>query len=264
MTSSGGEISVPVVRSLVRLEAIEGVQTAAYLPETLLPLTPPSAVYIPAPYEGYEVNKQALVRASGKGEKSWLYTNRAKAEGYWYVSVDVVKKRLNEAYGPGIWSFFTTEAHRRSARRLQLDDSGKETESIVVTVEGWLRAPYILEPGIKGVGQGTFFPNSRRATAANTIATAESEALKSAAKFLGIGLDLKEDPAIAKTEAARKTLENIIKAMVKQPGVEDQVNKLVAKLAPEAFSKKEGIMYYMLDAEQVETVSEAVMKLAGA
>ena len=247
-------------RALVRLEPIEG-QVVAQYDQASEPLLPPSARFIPAPFEGYVVNHAALLRATSKGEKRWMFTNRQRGEGYWYLSADDVKRRLNDAYGPGVWSFYTTEAHRHSARRILRDDDGKDVESFVVTVEGWLRAPFILEPGLKGVGQGVFFPSSRRATAANTIATAESEALKSAAKHLGIGLDLKDDPGAAKLEADRKTLENMVKALQKQG---HEVGKLVMQEAPEAWNKKDGVLYHMLDAVQIEGLREKLMKMAGA
>ena len=145
MTSSGGETTRALVRSQV--VPIEGRVDREGM---FLPALPPEARFIPAPFEGYEVKTDFLTNPTTKAEKRWLWTSRERNEGYWYIGVDDVKKRLNKAYGNGGWSFWTTEGHRH----LNEKKTAKNELYIEVTVEGWLRAPFILEPGIKGVGVG--------------------------------------------------------------------------------------------------------------
>lgn len=130
---------------------------------------------IPIP-DGWVVKHEALSRRTPK-EKIFLHP-----KGFPFIQISYVIERLNDAYGPGHWTFKKTA--------VILGEPGDKGQ-LEVTVEGLLFGPDLIAP-IYGIGGAFFYPKNSGATKSATTAAAESIALKNAAKKLGIGSDVND------------------------------------------------------------------------
>lgn len=174
----------------------------------------------------YFVNRKALSKPTPKGQI------KIHAKGYNYVTIDYIKKRLNEAFDYGRWTFAVTKReHGRTWTAIVGKDKTPKTYTEAM-VGGWILAPGILPTYGEGSApwaqddQGD--PRFSESTAWNS---AESAALKSAAKKLGIGADIREnedDQVLANLRITAASMFGVIDDEKKKA---DLVKKIV-KAAP--------------------------------
>lgn len=210
-----------------------------------LPAAPDTVAVIPSPV-GVEV--AALTDPIPEIKR------RYREDGqFYYVDIEYTIERLNMAYGPGNWSFVPLNVRTFEGITAKGDP---KTE---VMVEGRLYAAGAISTGIVGVGSGTFFEKSDRATYSNAYATAISEATKNAAKKLGIGLDIKDRDA-QKLEQAQGTLKTLVETMAVN-GKRARVLEVLAATVPQAMSGEE-FQYWLVDENQIDAVKRAVLNVA--
>ena len=177
----------------------------------------------------YFVNRKALSKPTPESQRKIHFKN------YRYVEIDYVKRRLNEYADNGRWTFLIT---KREFGRTYTAKTAKGVEKtyIETMVGGWLLAPGILPTYGEGSApwaqddQGD--PRFSQSTAYNS---AESMAIKSAAKKLGIGADIREDeagdPVLAGQRATCVSMFNKLAEKGK-----DKALAIVKKRAPNALS----------------------------
>lgn len=198
----------------------------------------------------YFVKRDALSRKTPRTQK------KIHAKGFPYVEIDFVRNRLNEAFDHGRWTFLITK--REQGR--QYTTSGRSNKTYVeVMVGGWLLAPGILPTYGEGSApwaqddQGD--PRFMLSTAWNS---AESIALKSAAKKLGIGADVKEDEAGDPVlEGQRKSCVKMFEDLVKNDK-EEKAIKAVKKHAPMALTSDNKLNVEAISEDVVDDLLEAL------
>lgn len=181
----------------------------------------------------YFVDRKALSKPTPKSKRKIHF------KGYPYIEIDYVKQRLNEYADFGRWTFTIT---KRELGREWTQLVGREKtpkKYIEAIVGGWLLAPDIIPTYGEGSApwaqddQGD--PRFSMATAWNS---AESAALKSAAKKLGIGADIREDPeSNTELKGFQTTCVTMFTILVSD-GKEDKALSIVKKHAPTALTGK--------------------------
>lgn len=231
-----------------------GVMVTPFVPSDLWsPIAIPSDWTMQVPVPGgkrgefevvkYEVDWSALSKATPRGQR------KLHPKGFYYVTVDYCKQRLNEAFGNGRWVFRVTGHAMGRTYTMEVGKDRKKKTYIETIVEGFLSAPGLAGP-VYGVGSAPWAqddqgdPRYSLATARNS---AESNALKNAARKLGIGSDIKEDEEGSKELiAARKSAATMFASLIK-------ANKKDAAVA--VFEKHAPLA---LNAEKTEVAEDAI------
>lgn len=201
----------------------------------------------------YRVKWEILDRPTPKTQK------KLHPKGFAYISVDYYKQRLNECFGKGRWTFDETGFFVTPDPYKQVTQAGKAKAYKEVIVEGYIMAPGLAGP-IYGVGSAPWAQDDQQdprfmlATARNSAA---SNALKNAAKKLGIGTDVKEDEdanryVLAQAQAAKMFFDQLVEAAKKVTAL-----AIVRKHAPRAIVNDE-LVIEMLDEDTVDAVLNAL------
>lgn len=175
---------------------------------------------------------------------------------FYYVDIEYCMERLNNAFGPGNWSFVPMRVSEADGQ------TEKGDPKVEITVEGRLYAAGIISTGIVGVGAGMYFASSPRATYANAYATAISEATKNAARKMGIGLDIKDRDA-QKLEQAQETLGKVVETMAVN-GHKKKVFDVLVGLVPQAITgdeEKFEFKHWLVDENQIDAVKKSVLMI---
>ena len=201
---------------------------------------------------GKAVVPDALTRPTPPTKRRWLDLGGGK--GYWYVEGTFVIERLNEAYNlPGEHNWWTTVAHQEVSAP---DDDNR----VEVLVAIRLFVPGGPVAGILGIGSDKYYPKAKADSLVNTLLAAETRALKRAARYLGIGLDVNENPNEgAQLDALRETVNGLAANLVEK-GKLEEVRETFNTLAPQAIVNDE-LLTHLITEDQVEPLKKALVVL---
>lgn len=203
----------------------------------------------------YFVKRGALSRKTPKGQI------KIHVKGYNYVTIDFIKSRLNEYADNGRWTFLISK--REHGRRWTQATKGGAKEYIESMVGGWLLAPGLLPTYGEGSApwaqddQGD--PRFSESTAWNS---AESAAIKSAAKKLGIGADIKENEDDKVLEGMRSSCASMYELLSDEQ--KKSISAKMKKNAPLAYKGVESFDASRLDEDNVEDVMAIIAEGMGA
>ena len=200
--------------------------------------------------EGKPRSEGSLAKHTPSTQKRWLELGGNK--GFFYVKIGYVTERLIEAFGPE-W-FFDIE-RTWSANP---DEKGQ----VEVIIEGRLYAPGLPVWGIRGIGGAKYMPQNAKAMYSTAIASAESVALKNAAKKLGIGIDVNEDPNEGAILEAKQQTIGTIAATLAQRGHGEAVAEILIRLAPQCYNSATGeIDHFLINEDQLDEVTKALLRV---
>lgn len=199
--------------------------------------------YIP----GEAINEAILSAPTPDSQKKWLDLGGSK--GYFYVRGEYVIEVLNKAYGHKWW-------HEVEKSWTTPPDEAGHVE-VMVSVR--LFVPGGPSRGYPGLGSDEF-PKSKVDNLANTYLSAETRALKRAARYLGIGLDVNDNPSEgASVQAAQDTIMALVKNLVQQ-GKVDEVTKVFLAEAEQAINQLTGeVTPHLLTEHQITPVKKGLL-----
>ena len=193
---------------------------------------------------------EALAKPTPSTQKRWLDLGGGK--GFYYVKIGYVTERLIEAFGPE-W-FFDIEKQWTAPP----DEKGAQE----VIIEGRLYAPGLPVWGIRGIGGSKYLPSNAKAMYSTAIASAESIALKNAAKKLGIGIDVNEDPNEGAVVEAKQQSIATIAHTLQQRGKGERVAEIMVNGAPQCFNPDTGeIDPYLIGEDQIDDITKALLRV---
>jgi hypothetical protein len=244
---------------------VEYIEVVAKEGSSMLPSfeVTPAMMFSPIPIpqdwkdEGYQVNWQALRAKTPKHEKKY------HPKGFAYVSVDYCKRRLNDAFGNGRWNFIPNPP-KLGRIYTQLTRKGESKTYQEVMISGWLVAPGLAGP-VLGIGSAPWAlsesdsgdPRFQFSTATNS---AISNALKNAARKLGIASDVGEDETVeAEMHAQKETCVTLFEQLVKL-GRKDEAIKVVRRYAINALVG-DTLRAEAIDDGDVEDLTTALVNL---
>ena len=171
-----------------------------------------------------------------------------------------MKKRLTEYAGNGFWSFVTTEKRkgRSYTQIVGKDKVVKEYQEVIIG--GWLLMPGILPVYAEGTAPMALSDvNDPRFSEVIAFRSAESNAIKSAGKHLGIGADVREEEG---GDAAIKAQQTSCKSMFDKLIAMDEPKKKAAlkavmDIAPHAL-KGEVFSCELLSEDNVDAMVTAL------
>ncbi len=197
---------------------------------------------------GGPIKPEVLSRPTPPTQRKYLAITETK--GYYYIEGSYCIECLNEAYGPGSWW------HEITSTQMQEPMENGEVE-VVVSLR--LFVPGGPVRGIQGLGSDKYRPNNKADSLANTVLSAETRALKRAARFLGIGLDVNENPNEgAAIEAQQKTIEALAKTMIDK-GQGDRVVELFRQHATQAVGDDGELRTGLLTEHQLDPLKKAIL-----
>lgn len=168
-----------------------------------------------------------------------------------HVKINYVYKRLTEALG--VWFFETN-----NISYMPPDEKGQ----VEVMVFGVLKAAGLPVGGVPGIGSDKFMPQNVNATVGNTIKTARADAVKDAARFLGLGLNVRDDPKLnALIERRQNTIKTIADDLTNN-GKGEEVISAITELAPQALSEDGTFLANLLTEEQLDKVQKGLLSVA--
>lgn len=187
---------------------------------------------------------------------------------YYYVTREFVEKRLDDGFGPGQWEFIIIPPPMvREYNYQKKDKAGKLTdewvEVVEVAVEGVLRARGLSVNGVHGIGSGKYYPKNEQGSIANALASAETTALKNAAKRLGIARDVadKDESDEIEVAAVKETIRTLVIGLIGD-GKDEKVEALFLKVAPKAWnSQKKEVYPGLLGESQLEKLQKALLEM---
>ena len=198
---------------------------------------------------GGPIDPSILTSPTPAHQKKWLDLGNGK--GYPYIDGAYCVDCLNKAYGAGAWWFEHT-----MLREEEPDEQG----NIEVVVALKLFVPGGPIRGISGMGSDKYSPRNKVDNLANTILSAETRALKRAARYLGIGLDVNDNPNEgAAIQAQQETIATLV-GVVLGRGKKDAVLNIFSTTAPQAVDITSGeVKPGLLTEHQLEPIKKALM-----
>ncbi len=202
----------------------------------------------------YFVNRKELTKKTPPSQRKTHY------KGFKYVEADYVKARLSAYAGNGCWTFTITK--RELGREYTQQTKNGPKKYIEAMVGGWLLAPECLPTYGEGSApwaqddQGD--PRFSLSTAWNS---AESGAIKSAAKKWGIGADVREDPeGNTELKGFQTTCVSFFNMAVADDKTKAKAIALVKKYAPHAL-KDEVLTGDLISEDNVDELMNALTAL---
>ena len=183
----------------------------------------------------YEAASPVFVRLPGGDEVDWAeFTKKTPKEwilthpqGYQYVSIEYVLMKLNKGAGPQNWVWVTDRAGWATGE----EEVGPKGEREYL-VDGHLMIAGAIPR--YGIGGHVYRPASKMGFAA-VKASAETEALKNAARKIGIGADVRTGDDVGKAVAGQQnTIKTLFTQLVKKD-LGDKATKAITDIAPAAF-----------------------------
>lgn len=212
-------------------------EIVTYVPAEVANYQPPELegqMYLP----GGPLKEEALSRATPDTQKKFLDLGGGK--GYNYVEGKYAIDILNEAYGRGKWW--------HEVERTFMGPPNDKGE-VEVTVALRLFVPGGPVRGIQGLGSDKYRPSNAVDNYANTFLSAETRALKRAARYLGIGLDVNDNPNEgAAIEASQETIMGLVKILIDR-GDADRVKEIFAEHAEQVIDSTTGSIRHRLITE---------------
>ena len=167
-----------------------------------------------------------------------------------YIKVNYAYKRLTEALGPWhfeIQNYITTPP----------DEKG-EVEMIVF---GVLKAGGLPLGGVPGIGSHKYRANAA-SMIGNLIKIARADAVKDAARFLGLGLNVRDDPKLdSLIERKQSTLKAILDDLTEN-GKGEAGLQAIGTTAPQAINAQGQFLHNLVSEEQLDKVQKALIALA--
>lgn len=211
--------------------------------EAHLPAITGEANYLP----GEPVDVSVLSQPTPPTQRKYLAISESK--GFYYVDGSYVIEMLNKAYGPGRWWSEITSVDAQEA------DTGGEVE-IVVSLRLFIPGGPVR--GLSGLGSDKYRPGNKMDSKANTILSAETRALKRAARWVGIGLDVSDNEKEgAVLEAQQNTISALAKSLVEK-GKTEAVVAIFMDKAPQAVTGDE-VKPGLLTEFQLDPIKKALM-----
>ena len=201
---------------------------------------------------GQATRPELLSLPTPDSEKKWL--DMGNGRGYWYVRGEYVIRMLNEAYDRQ-WSHEVHQVYKAPA-----DEKGQ----IEIIVGLKLYVPGGPAEGYPGLGSDKYRPQNPVDSEANTYLSAETRALKRAARWLGIGLDVNDDPnAGAAIESAQKTIMALAQSLIDQERW-PEVKAAFLDIAPQAIDDdaSEQLKVYAVTEHQLTPLKKELLGLS--
>ena len=168
-----------------------------------------------------------------------------------YLKINYVYKRLTEALG--LWHFDIQET-----LTMPPDEKG----DVELVLFGVLKAGGLPLGGVPGIGADKYRPSSNAAMVANAIKTARADAIKDAARFLGLGLNVRDDPKLGSLiERKQNTIKAILDDLTAN-GKGEAALKAILDLSSQSINAEGQFLPNLVSEEQLDKVQKALIALA--
>ena len=212
--------------------------------------------------DGQDVEVPYFLNRAALGKKTPKTRIKIHYQGFPYVDVNYVRQRLDEAADNGRWGYYRTleelgDPYTKLAGQDKKPKQYRDARVIIV----------LLVPGcLPQFGEGSAplavddVSDPRHALSA-AYNSAESSALKNAAKKLGIATDVSEDPEATKYLQGQQVTCKTFFDMAVGKGNKTKAIAAVKTLAPGAIQAEE-LIQDRLDEDVVDQILDELMKLA--
>lgn len=198
---------------------------------------------------GEPKNVKALDALTPEIEKRYLEIEKGKPIPF--IRINYAYRKAIEAFGRE-WALYPVRI-----TAMDPDDEGK----VEIIYEGVFKAPGLPIEGIYCVGGDKYQPKNKMASYANTIKSARADALKDAMRFLGLALDVRDDPKDgAQLEKLQITLNVLVRALG-EAGKGDQVKAAIVEHAPQALDGETFLYFHVTDG-QLDPLKRALLNLS--